>query len=171
MFSTPSCVSFSCIIRDNSNGPIWLTVTRIGCPCSPKTSKKWTGQLWKSGFSIPNSGIRFSMNPLILPTWEIPESPFISAMKQGTPAWQKVSAITWSVTVLPVPVAPAISPWRFAILPVIESAPLAQWAMYSPRSLSYIVFSCLEFRFLSAKIEKIFVIMLTFIEKNKKVFL
>ena len=60
---------------------------------------------------MPNSGMRFSMKPLILPVCEMPlRSPFISAMKQGTPAWQNVSAITCSVTVFPVPVAPAMSP-------------------------------------------------------------
>ena len=45
------------------------------------------------------------------PVWLIPlRSPFISAMKQGTPAWQKLSARTWRVTVLLVPVAPSIRP-------------------------------------------------------------
>ena len=41
----------------------------------------------------------------------------VMAMKQGTPAWQKVSAITCKVTVFPVPVAPAIRPCRLAIFP------------------------------------------------------
>ena len=51
------------------------------------------------------------MKPLIWPDWLMPlRSPFMSAMKQGTPAWQKVSASTCRVTVLPVPVAPAIKP-------------------------------------------------------------
>ena len=91
-------------------------VQRIGWPCSPNTSKKRTGQLWNFASLIPNSGILFSMNPLSLPGWEMPDrSPFMSAMKHGTPAWQKVSAMTWRVTVLPVPVAPAIRPCRFAI--------------------------------------------------------
>ena len=66
-------------------------------------------------------------------------SPFMSAMKQGTPAWQNDSAITCSDTVFPVPVAPAIRPWRLAIFPMILSAPSAQWAIYSPCSLSYIM--------------------------------
>ena len=80
------------------------------------------------------------MKPESLPTWLMPErSPFMSAMKQGTPAWQKVSASTWRVTVLPVPVAPAMRPWRFAILPMMEMGPLAEWATYSPRSLSSMV--------------------------------
>ena len=87
MFSTPSCVSFSCISRDSSCGPICDTVARMGCPCSPNTSKNRTGQAWNSGFSMPNSGRRFSMKPLILPACEMPlRSPFMSAMKQGTPA-------------------------------------------------------------------------------------
>src|SRR5262245_60840227 len=43
-------------------------------------------------------------------------SPLISAANTGTPAREKPSARTWSVTVLPVPVAPVTRPWRFAIL-------------------------------------------------------
>ena len=54
--------------------------------------------------------------------------PFMSAMKQGTPAWLNVSVITCRVTVLPVPVAPAINPWRFAIFPQIEMGPAGPWA-------------------------------------------
>ena len=41
-------------------------------------------------------------------------SPFTSAQNTGTPAAENCSAITCSVTVLPVPVAPATSPCRFA---------------------------------------------------------
>ena len=41
-------------------------------------------------------------------------SPFASAKNTGTPRREKLSASTLSVTVLPVPVAPAIKPWRFA---------------------------------------------------------
>src|SRR5207247_6810656 len=36
-------------------------------------------------------------------------------MKTGTPRALKFSASVCSVTVFPVPVAPAINPWRFAI--------------------------------------------------------
>ena len=36
-------------------------------------------------------------------------------MKTATPRGLKFSARVWSVTVFPVPVAPAIKPWRFAI--------------------------------------------------------
>ncbi len=41
--------------------------------------------------------------------------PLTSAANTGTPMRLKASAITCSVTVLPVPVAPATRPWRFAI--------------------------------------------------------
>ena len=50
------------------------TFSQAGVPCFMADMKgdlsgiSQTGQLWNSGFSIPNSGIRFSMNPLILPT-------------------------------------------------------------------------------------------------------
>ena len=39
----------------------------------------------------------------------------MSAAKTGTPMPLKASASTCSVTVLPVPVAPATRPWRLAI--------------------------------------------------------
>jgi hypothetical protein len=42
-------------------------------------------------------------------------SPLMSLMKTGTPASDSCSASTWSVFVLPVPVAPATRPWRFII--------------------------------------------------------
>jgi hypothetical protein len=41
-------------------------------------------------------------------------SPFTSDRITGTPLAEKLSARICSVTVLPVPVAPAISPWRLA---------------------------------------------------------
>src|SRR5215203_3775965 len=43
------------------------------------------------------------------------KSPFTSAKNVGTPIALKLSASTCNVTVLPVPVAPAINPWRLAI--------------------------------------------------------
>ena len=39
----------------------------------------------------------------------------MSATKTGTPAADRPSVSTWSVLVLPVPVAPATRPWRFII--------------------------------------------------------
>ncbi len=87
MVSTPSWISLSPSSRESSMGPICDTVARMGWPCWPNTSKKRTGQAWNCGFSMPNSGIRFSIKELMAPACEIPErSPFISAMKHGTPA-------------------------------------------------------------------------------------
>ena len=40
-------------------------------------------------------------------------SPLMSLMKTGTPAADSCSAMTCRLFVLPVPVAPATSPWRF----------------------------------------------------------
>lgn len=42
-------------------------------------------------------------------------SPFTSAINTGTPISEKDSASFCRVTVLPVPVAPVIKPWRLAI--------------------------------------------------------
>ena len=39
----------------------------------------------------------------------------MSATKTGTPAFESWPARSWRVFVLPVPVAPAIRPWRLSI--------------------------------------------------------
>ena len=53
--------------------------------------------------------------PWASPATQMPDrSPFTSAQNTGTPAAENCSAITCRVTVLPVPVAPATSPWRLA---------------------------------------------------------
>ena len=57
------------------------------------------------------------MSALSLPGFDMPvRSPLMSARKTGTPISEKDSAMTFMVTVLPVPVAPAIRPWRLAML-------------------------------------------------------
>ena len=90
-------------------------VARTGWPWSPKTSQNTTGQpshFGSSTFSIASRSFIFGE---AAPGEEIPEkSPFTSAMKTGTPMRENFSASTCSVTVLPVPVAPATRPWRFA---------------------------------------------------------
>ena len=42
-------------------------------------------------------------------------SPLMSAVNTGTPWADSCSARSWRVTVLPVPVAPAMRPWRLHI--------------------------------------------------------
>ena len=60
--------------------------------------------------------MRRCMFSLSCPLRHMPDrSPLTSAMNTGTPMSEKDSASTFIVIVLPVPVAPAIRPWRFAI--------------------------------------------------------
>jgi hypothetical protein len=60
--------------------------------------------------------MRFSAGPPASPGSAIPDtSPFTSATRTGTPAADSCSLMSCSVRVLPVPVAPATSPWRFRV--------------------------------------------------------
>ena len=60
--------------------------------------------------------MRFCISSVMTPAWHMPDrSPLISARNTGTPISEKLSAMTFMVTVLPVPVAPAMRPWRLAI--------------------------------------------------------
>src|SRR5918994_1308602 len=116
MLSTPSCVSFRSRSRESSSGPISDTVARTRCPCSPKRSQNTTGNLAGTD-ATPISWARLTRGSLPLPGAAMPDrSPLISAAKTGTPALENPSASTWSETVLPVPVAPVIRPWRLASL-------------------------------------------------------
>ena len=98
-------------------GPSRRSVARTGWPCSPKTSQNVTGQAGRRrsrrARAASTRSSTFGLSP---PGWRVPDrSPFTSAMKTGTPMRLKRSARTCSVTVLPVPVAPAMRPWRLAI--------------------------------------------------------
>ena len=60
--------------------------------------------------------MRFAAGPPGSPGAARPEtSPLTSATKTGTPAVDRPSAMSCSVFVLPVPVAPATRPWRLSI--------------------------------------------------------
>ena len=59
-------------------------------------------------------------------------SPFMSAANTATPAAASCSARSCTVTVLPVPVAPAISPWRFII--AIGICTIASWRTSSAKT-------------------------------------
>ena len=64
----------------------------------------------------PSSVARFFAGPSVEPGTAIPDtSPFTSAVNTATPAAESCSAMTCSVRVFPVPVAPAISPCRFIV--------------------------------------------------------
>ena len=116
MLSTPSCGSVSSSRRESSSGPISCTVARTGWPCSPKMSQNADR---KGGVAVARQAdllgaldeVRLAARPRRrCPT----RSPLMSAANTGTPAAEKPSASTCSVTVLPVPVAPVTSPWRLA---------------------------------------------------------
>ena len=73
-----------------------------------------------------------------VPGWQMPDrSPFTSEQKTGTPASEKPWAMICRVTVLPVPVAPATTPWRLARLNRRVSGALASdWPMNRPVGVS-----------------------------------
>src|SRR5574343_1357960 len=113
--SPPNCVSLRLSMRPSSSGPMSDTVARTGWPCSPHTSHKVTGQACVVGCSSPRSLSTAAIFSGMWPVWLMPvRSPFTSAMNTGTPMREKFSAKVRSVTVLPVPVAPVIRPWRLA---------------------------------------------------------
>ena len=115
MARLPSCASESPSIIDKMSEPTFATVARIGWPFSPYKSQKRTGNFLHSNPSRPNLSTRFWI-ALMSPSTAVPaRSPLTSARKTGTPASEKLSAITFRVTVLPEPLAPVISPWRLAI--------------------------------------------------------
>ena len=66
---------------------------------------------------MPSRSTRSLSLGVMVPGWLMPDrSPLTSAMNTGTPIALNPSAIFCSVTVLPVPVAPVIRPWRLAML-------------------------------------------------------
>ena len=130
MLSTPICVSFKPSMRPMSWGPMSEIVARTGWPCWPNTSHNWAGQATAGGTSIPRSARMRAIFSPMLPLWLMPvRSPLMSAMNTGTPASDRLSAIFCRVTVLPVPVAPVIKPWRLASDKCKAHAPWAFWAM------------------------------------------
>ena len=88
-----------------------------GCPFIPNTSKNLTGKSLTSKSVSFKDFILFSIFSFISPITAVPaKSPLTSAINTGTPASEKLSAITLEVIVLPVPDAPVIRPCLFAIL-------------------------------------------------------
>ena len=113
--NTPAWVSLRFSMRASNKGPRSLTVARTGCPCSPNTSHRVTGKAVNSGVGRPRSLITLPNFSPRVPACEMPvRSPLTSAMNTGTPMRENASAMVCRVMVLPVPVAPVISPWRFA---------------------------------------------------------
>jgi len=103
-------------MKSSSSGPISEIVARTGCPSCPNTSQNVAGHPANVKSPSFNFFMRSAIFELLVPGWLIPDkSPLMSAANTGTPIRLKPSANTCNVTVFPVPVAPAISPCRFAI--------------------------------------------------------
>ncbi len=100
----------------SSSGPNPATVARMGTPVPmPPSEKNSTGKD-AALHACPMPSVRFSSFSLPSPGVATPDrSPLMSAANTATPFAASCSASTWSVRVLPVPVAPATSPWRFVI--------------------------------------------------------
>ena len=103
-------------MRASSSGPMSLTVARTGWPCFAEHVPQRGGaggRARRVDAALLQDGGEL-LSPTV-PAWVMPvRSPFTSAMKTGTPSRLKFSARVCSVMVLPVPVAPVISPWRLA---------------------------------------------------------
>ena len=113
--STPCCVSLRFSMRESSSGPISETVVRTGWPCLPYMSQNTTGQASFVKSTSFSCSTRSLILPLSSPACDAPaRSPLTSAMNTGTPMRLNASAMRCKVTVFPVPVAPAIRPWRLA---------------------------------------------------------
>ena len=102
-------------MRESSSGPMSEIVARTGWPCLPNTSQNTTGQAAKRASSL--SGLmRSATRAFAPPALAMPGKVAFHvghehrhADRRETPA-----PATCSVTVLPVPVAPVIRPWRLA---------------------------------------------------------
>ena len=113
MFNTPDWASDRFRIFASNTGPISDNVTLTGKPFWPNRSQNSTGYCLKLNplSSRPYFCLLFVMKSVSEPAFASPEmSPFISARNTGTPRSEKDSAMTFNVTVFPVPVAPAIKP-------------------------------------------------------------
>ena len=116
-------------------------VVRSGSPFFPNISQKIVGYaLNEKSAPILSSEALFTMLSFSSPGLHIPDkSPLISDKNTGTPASENDSAITFNVTVLPVPVAPAISPCLLAYFDFIHN--LASPSLATQISLSLYILS------------------------------
>ncbi len=122
MLSTPSCTSLRSISRDKQqrahfgdggadrDGPVRRTGPRTRPEIGPAGSRSpdFLARLTNASFASPSAAMP-------------DRSPLMSAANTETPAWEKPSASTCSVTVLPVPVAPVTRPCRLASASVSNS--------------------------------------------------
>ena len=97
----------------SSSGPNDEMLARTWAPLLPDSDRISTGcpAAWNVHASdVQRSMVRWSVASPGAPTPD--RSPLTSTANTGTPSAESWPANSWSVLVLPVPVAPAISPWR-----------------------------------------------------------
>ena len=105
------CVSLRSRTLPSSSGPNEWTEARTWAPSLPDSDRNSTG--WPDGSNVQASEVTRSMSFAFVasPGAARPvRSPLMSATKTGTPAFDSWPASSCRVLVLPVPVAPAISP-------------------------------------------------------------
>ena len=118
-------------MRPSSSGPMSEMVARTGWPPLPYTSQNATGQALNAGLTFKDSNLSktFWLPPPALASPD--RSPLTSAMNTGTPMADRPWASACSVTVLPVPVAPVMRPWRLANPGSRQSS---VWSFFATRS-------------------------------------
>ena len=141
---TSDWISFRSRIRARRSGPISDMVVLTGGRIRhrhPRTFPEIPLETHRKSSSAALS-ITFALSP---PGITSPErSPLMSAKKTGTPIELKFSARTRNVVVFPVPVAPAIRPWRLAIpgsvgrsVTLLQQAQVQQSPAYESHALFY----------------------------------
>ena len=137
--SDDSCTSFSPSTFESRVGPNDVMVARSGSPePSPPNASSSTGQATPDQV-CPTSVARAVTLSLVSPACARPDrSPLMSAASTGTPAAESCSAISCSVLVLPVPVAPATRPCRLTIASGMRTAASGRAVPSSTRAPSSI---------------------------------
>ncbi len=114
--NTEVCVSFRSRTLPRSSGPNDEIVARTGAPSAPVSESSSTGCEVGVNVHASEAARSWMRASAASPGAARPvRSPFTSATNTGTPAAESWPAMSCRVFVLPVPVAPATSPWRFVV--------------------------------------------------------
>ena len=112
-----SCVSFAFSTFASSCGPKSVTVARTGTPAPMPPSDEELDRV--RGRLVRQAELRHPLRAPARrrrPARRAPRGrPCSRPRRPRRPASESCSASSWSVRVLPVPVAPAIRPWRFIV--------------------------------------------------------
>ncbi len=115
IFSTPDWTSLRFNNRASSSGPRSDTVARTGWPFSPKISHTTAGLAWGCQSVTPIFSSRACSFSELWPARQSRSDRLYIGHKHRYADFGKGLRQFCRVTVLPVPVAPVIRPWRLAI--------------------------------------------------------